>query len=1137
MKIHTLVFLLLCSVIAFSQSNIQCGEEAMLANMLRNDPQMLSRHQDIESRIYQQTVSGQIQHGSRSNSVLYVLPVVVHIIHNNGPENISDAQVIQAIQDLNEAYANTGYYDSTNGVNTQIQFCLAQRDPGGQPTTGITRNVSSLIDINMSTDDLTIKNMNRWNPNCYVNIWLVRKICTSNSPSSCNIGGYAYFPSSAGTSVDGIVCLSSYFGSSKANSVIHVHEMGHYLGLYHTFQGACTNNNCLTDGDRVCDTPPDNATASYACGAIVNTCTTDALSGFSSDQPDLYQDYMDYGNFHCMNTFTQGQKDRMLWTIPNVRSSLLGCSSCLNPCTNPSHAAFTASASNALIGDTIIFTNTSTNATTHTWYSNGTQVSTAANPHLAFTAAGTYIIKLQVANADPNCISYFYDTIIISCATTASFTQSLYTINPGQSVTFTSTSTGATSWQWVIDGVVVSTTSSFSHVFATNGDYQVYLIARGSSCTDTSGVLNFVHVGGTCAAHYTYTPANPTSCSSVTFVPDTNCHYANYFWSFCTPASLGAPTAVDYPTSAIGSNTPVGPFLFKDNNGNYHGFFCDYNNATDSTRYFHLYFGSSMANTPVTSRIHVSGITDIRSHSMSIMEDNGVYYAFLLTNVTLYRVRIGTNIMTNTWAATQVTGLTNAIGWGHDLQVVKSTNNYWALIANRNGWITVGFIGNNITNNISQFNSISSGDLSEGYFGLTYVKDKGNNYIFGCDFNNGLKRFDFGTSLGNNTPAVTRLHTFGNGLTHDLALISNCDGSYDGYLMKENNTDHKVLHLDSITGLPRVTASFPGTIPRVGGLSNFLITDVGVTALISEGYNFAISRLTYGSCNASNAYSLQKFPPPVSFTTPGSHYVHLVVDQGLPTESSYCNTINVTAVNTHLLDLGPDITLCYNGTHILKAGPWFANYQWSNGYTDSTITVYNGGMYSVTVTDFCGHVYTDSITISVDSNTVIALHDTIICKNGQAILHAPAGLNGYQWQPTATLSCPLCATTFASPAVTTVYTVQAKTPNGCEATGTETVTVTTCTGLEDAEGNIGLEYLRPNPARDKIEIGTMGEAGQVTVSLYNALGQQLMEYHTAFIHNNHNEFSLDISGLPVGLYMVELKHEKGGRVVTKLIKE
>ncbi|MCB0548252.1 MAG: hypothetical protein KDD19_11780, partial [Phaeodactylibacter sp.] len=138
----------------------------------------------------------------RGPLVQHTLPVVVHIIHNGGSENISDGQAADAIQHLNDAFANVGYYNPATGVDTEIAFCLARRTPQGEATTGINRVQSALTNLNNSTDDLAMKALSRWDPTRYINVWVVNEICSNNG---CGVAGYAYLPGAHGQPYDGIV--------------------------------------------------------------------------------------------------------------------------------------------------------------------------------------------------------------------------------------------------------------------------------------------------------------------------------------------------------------------------------------------------------------------------------------------------------------------------------------------------------------------------------------------------------------------------------------------------------------------------------------------------------------------------------------------------------------------------------------------------------------------------------------------------------------------------------------------------------------------------------------------------------------------------------------------------------------------
>ena len=552
-RLNLLLLLCMCCVYTWAQSppSGSCGQQQIMQDFYRRYPQYKQINEQAEQllKTQQQLISSGQLKTQRTNGVV-TLPVVVHIIHNNGAENITDAQVFQGIQHLNEAFANSGYYDPADGVNTQIQFCMAQRDPSNNPTNGITRDVSAYTVMggsNYYSDDQNVKNINRWNPNCYINIWLVKSIPTS-------VVGYAYLPSAHGSPVDGIIEEAAYFGSSYANDVVIIHETGHYLGLYHTFEGNCTNNDCTSDGDKVCDTPPDQSTAGISCSSSANSCTTDVLSGFSTDQNDLTQDYMDYGNFNCMKVFTAGQSTRMNWFIQNTRKSLLACKSCMNPCPAPVTANFTAPAAPFMAGTAYNFTNTSVNAASYEWYVNGVLQGNGANFTYTFPAVGSYAVKLIAKSASALCDDDAKTiTLTAVCGVTAGFTKSATTVAAGTNINFTNTATGADSYQWLVNGTAQSSAANFVYTSSTAGDYIIQLIAKNSTVNCQQTFTDTVHY--TCSVVTDFTPASTAALinSPVTFT-STGTGGSTYQW-LINGVPAGSAATLSYTFAAVGAYT------------------------------------------------------------------------------------------------------------------------------------------------------------------------------------------------------------------------------------------------------------------------------------------------------------------------------------------------------------------------------------------------------------------------------------------------------------------------------------------------------------------------------------------------------------------------------------------------------
>jgi hypothetical protein len=257
-----------------------------------------------------------------SDSVINI-PIVFHVIHKGESyglsSNITDEQILSSVTSINDHFSNFSG-DGPDAVNTNISFCLANRDPEGNFSTGINRvSGCSVTDycsegitagLGSGANELNVKNLSRWPSDQYYNVWIVSEI--ENNNGGGGIQGYAYFPTSSPT--DGTVILYNAIGTTgnlksytNQNKTLS-HELGHGFGLFHTFQGgSCSEGNCNIQGDRVCDTPPTDLNTSCFSPSCVGAQT---------------ENYMDYTSQSCKNTFTQGQTERMRLSILNSRPDL-----------------------------------------------------------------------------------------------------------------------------------------------------------------------------------------------------------------------------------------------------------------------------------------------------------------------------------------------------------------------------------------------------------------------------------------------------------------------------------------------------------------------------------------------------------------------------------------------------------------------------------------------------------------------------------------------------------------------------------------------------------------------------------------------------------------------------------------------
>jgi len=254
------------------------------------------------------------------------LPVVVHVVYFDESQNITDAQIESQIEVLNEDFRKSNpdfasivppqFLDVAADV--ELEFCLANRDPQGNPSDGITRTATNVPLIGI-TNDIFYNNQggaSAWESSEYINIW----VCDMGE----GLNGVATFPGEANAAEDGLIVNYRFFGRNGSAEAPYAlghtttHEIGHYLGLNHVW-GSGIVGNCDSD-DGIADTPLSSATYQNACPDFFES---------SCNSSDMYMNFMYYTDDACLAMFTEGQKARMLSTLESDRAGLLASKGCM----------------------------------------------------------------------------------------------------------------------------------------------------------------------------------------------------------------------------------------------------------------------------------------------------------------------------------------------------------------------------------------------------------------------------------------------------------------------------------------------------------------------------------------------------------------------------------------------------------------------------------------------------------------------------------------------------------------------------------------------------------------------------------------------------------------------------------------
>ena len=370
--------------------------------------ELYKQHPDLEEKIARENDLTRQRLNQKSGTVdttLYIIPIVFHILHENGAENISDAQVIDQVAVLNRDFrllnADTSVIVpafETIKADAHIEFRLATKDPWGNCTNGI----DHIYTHNTNGGDDYSKE-NQWDRSRYLNVWVV------NTIGSEGTAGYAFYPSGVDLDrfyADGIIILNDYIGrfgtGSEYNSRALTHEIGHWINLSHPWGD--TNDPGVNCGDDGVEDTPLTKGSNLACNLNMNVCVPGVIENV--------QNYMDYS--YCSKMFTRDQVTRMRDALTNItanRANLItaethastGIDLTTAPTCTPL-ASFKSDKKMVCQGSNVLFTDNSSRATvtSRTWtFEDGTpSTSTTPTQSVQYNTPGFKKVTLSVTNSN-----------------------------------------------------------------------------------------------------------------------------------------------------------------------------------------------------------------------------------------------------------------------------------------------------------------------------------------------------------------------------------------------------------------------------------------------------------------------------------------------------------------------------------------------------------------------------------------------------------------------------------------------------------------------------------------------------------------------------------------------------------------
>ena len=979
-----------------------------------------------------------------SSTKSYTIPVVFHIISTN-PSSITYAQIKWQVAALNAAYQNQmlqfrGTSSGPEAVNTNIEFvlaCIPMPTSGTNTATitglagwsnaaepGVVRYMTSnsnvlnqgVLSASTYTPMLAMTNPTGYFPKAdYLNIYCVPNIV---SPTGGTVIGFGTFPW-MNIALDGITMRIDCIGNNSYptdfplmsqldKGTVLAHEVGHYLGLYHTFEsivggnpntaggvtgcygltGTLTNTttSAYTDGDMIFDTPPTEITSDLGSIPIINTChenyepyqTYTAVTNYTLlDQNDQLENYMCYSDDDKLNTFTTLQAKRMWGSLDATYGTAI-------------RANLTSSTNLAATG-----------------------VSTWPTSCAAYSGIVTGIFNYAIAQGS-------------SCAAVK-----MQFTNP-TSFGFSASSTTTYSWTFGDGTTTTTTVSPIVHTYTNQSSYTV-------TCTATNGTLTNTY-STTISANFNVSIIGQSSqMGSNTSSTVCKGMEQTIFVKF----GVGVPSAIltdgtnNYQVNNYMDLTLVDtvPYLFVANaSASYSISPAACNGISNGVASFNVI---NCCPSLITNGDFESGNTGFVSDLYYGSLSAGIYGDYAINPLTI----------------PSYNGLTT--------QTQHGTGN---------AMLVDGFAGNNGIVSIPQACAKSPSPAPRVWQQTISGLQPNANYIYSfkilenyknADCSGTLAGLNFQTSIASASltplppqkfaPTVDKLvpippptytvdfvvytYTFttppstspSTNFSVTINQINNFQGSYFDYFLDNitlNQLTSGIQALGSATVCPSATV-------QLTAQSNCPNTSYNYSWLPATGLSCTTCSNPIASPSSTTVYTLVAAP----------------VTNTLGIYPTYVTTATVTISNTPVISVSGNTAICPGISSTTLTATGANTYTWQPGNSNSNpfaITPTVSTTYTVSgKATGCTATGTNTVLVTVNTtNTTLTVTPAspTLCSNYTAVNLTASGASTYTWMPAATLSSNSSSSVVASPPASTTYTVMG-TNNGCVGTKTLAIAV------------------------------------------------------------------------------------------------